>query len=176
MQASLLNEQATSALREQFIAVLGHDLRNPLASISAGIELLRRTPLNEKAERLAEMVEISVARMAGLIENVMDFARGRLGGGLTLDRSLENSLEPMVRHIVEELQISASDHVIESYFAIQPMLIVIAAASDSWPQIYWPTRSPTVVQKDRSRSVRRHRMGGLNFPSAMAASQFRRKQ
>ena len=31
-----------SELREQFIAVLGHDLRNPLASISAGARILGR--------------------------------------------------------------------------------------------------------------------------------------
>ena len=31
-EAALLNERETAELREQFIAVLGHDLRNPLAS------------------------------------------------------------------------------------------------------------------------------------------------
>ena len=44
--ANLLDERKTSALREQFIAVLGHDLRNPLAAIDAGMHLLLKTPLN----------------------------------------------------------------------------------------------------------------------------------
>ena len=35
-EAALLDERQTAELREQFIAVLGHDLRNPLASIDAG--------------------------------------------------------------------------------------------------------------------------------------------
>jgi GAF domain-containing protein len=39
-EASLLDERRTSELREQFIAVLGHDLRNPLASIDAGAKML----------------------------------------------------------------------------------------------------------------------------------------
>jgi sigma-B regulation protein RsbU (phosphoserine phosphatase) len=37
-EASLLDERATAALREQFIAVLGHDLRNPLSAISGGAD------------------------------------------------------------------------------------------------------------------------------------------
>ena len=41
-EANLLDERKTSALREQFIAVLGHDLRNPLAAIDAGMQLLLR--------------------------------------------------------------------------------------------------------------------------------------
>ena len=40
---ALLDEQAASTLREQFIAVLGHDLRNPLASCSAAPRRRRPT-------------------------------------------------------------------------------------------------------------------------------------
>ena len=46
--------QNTSALREQFIAVLGHDLRNPIAAISSGVSLLRKTPLNDRATRIVD--------------------------------------------------------------------------------------------------------------------------
>jgi GAF domain-containing protein len=41
-ESALLTERATSDLREQFIAALGHDLRNPLAAVSASAELLSR--------------------------------------------------------------------------------------------------------------------------------------
>jgi GAF domain-containing protein len=41
-QADLLDAQKTAELREQFIAVLGHDLRNPLGAISSGLQLLRK--------------------------------------------------------------------------------------------------------------------------------------
>lgn len=85
-EANLLNERQTSELREQFIAVLGHDLRNPLASIGAGTDMLEKTPLNEKAARIVKLMQGSVARMAGLVDNVLDFARGRLGGGMTIHR------------------------------------------------------------------------------------------
>jgi signal transduction histidine kinase len=103
-EAALLNERETAELREQFIAVLGHDLRNPLASIDAGTRMLEKTPLDEKARAIVTLIQSSVWRMAGLIENVLDFARGRLGGGLTLNRSAAAPLAPVLLQVVEELQ------------------------------------------------------------------------
>ena len=107
-QADLHDARATSELREQFIAVLGHDLRNPLASVAAGTRLLRKTKLEEKAVALLDLMDKSVSRMSSLIDNVMDFARGRLGGGLTMMRS-EEPLEPALRHVIDELR-SAYPH------------------------------------------------------------------
>jgi signal transduction histidine kinase len=102
-----------AALREQFIAVLGHDLRNPLAAIDGGMNLLLKTSLDEKAKAIVGLVRGSAARMAGLIDNVMDLARGRLGGGLPLERSAAGQLEPLLRHVVAELQTNAPDCVID---------------------------------------------------------------
>jgi phosphoserine phosphatase RsbU/P len=42
---SLKSKRETADLREQFIAVLGHDLRHPLAAISAGARILRAATL-----------------------------------------------------------------------------------------------------------------------------------
>jgi signal transduction histidine kinase len=107
-----------SALREQFIAVLGHDLRNPLAAISGGMNLLLKTSLDEKAKAIVDLVRGSATRMAALIDNVMDFARGRLGGGFPLERSAAGQLEPLVRQVVAELQTSAPDRVIDVRIAV----------------------------------------------------------
>jgi signal transduction histidine kinase len=117
-ETRLLDERKTSALREQFIAVLGHDLRNPLASIDGGMRLLRKTPLNDRAEAVVTMVQGSVKRMAGLIDNVMDFARGRLGGGIALDRNADQPLEPVLRQVVAELATNLPSGVIETDFAV----------------------------------------------------------
>jgi signal transduction histidine kinase len=107
-----------AVLREQFIAVLGHDLRNPLAAINGGMNLLLKTSLDEKAKAIVDLVRGSATRMAALIDNVMDLARGRLGGGLTLERSATEQLEPLVRQVVAELQTIAHDRVIKSRFAV----------------------------------------------------------
>lgn len=107
--ASLLDERATAGLREQFIAVLGHDLRNPLAAIDSGAQLLLRTPLSDGAVAIVERMRSSVGRMAGLIEDVLDFARGRLGGGLSIDTVADVPLAAPLHHVVEELRGSHPD-------------------------------------------------------------------
>jgi signal transduction histidine kinase len=105
-EARLVEERRNSELREQFIAVLGHDLRNPLTAIHGGMQLLQKTALDEKAARIVNMIWGSAERMAGLIENVMDFARGRLGGGLSLGRDT-TPVEPILRQVVQELHANA---------------------------------------------------------------------
>ena len=98
----LAREQKDAELREQFIAVLGHDLRNPLAAVAAGTRLIVRHP--ERAAEIAEQIERSISRMSDLIENVLDFARGRLGGGFVTTRDSEKPLEPVLLQIIEELR------------------------------------------------------------------------
>lgn len=102
-EAALLDERQTAELREQFIAVLGHDLRNPLAAIDAGTRLLGRAQIDEKAQTVVAHIQDSVRRMGGLIDNVLDLARGRLGGGLTLNWSSE-PLGPVLEQVVNELR------------------------------------------------------------------------
>lgn len=101
-EARLARAQELSELREQFIAVLGHDLRNPLAAVSAGMRLLTRRP--ERAAEIAGHMEESILRMSGLIDDVMDFARGRLGDGLTIRQDVVTPLEPVLAQIVQELR------------------------------------------------------------------------
>jgi sigma-B regulation protein RsbU (phosphoserine phosphatase) len=104
-----LQEQEDGELREQFVAVLGHDLRNPLASITAAARILSREYTSERAANVIELMEGSIKRMSGLIDNVLDFARGRLGGGIGLNRRNGEELEPIIRQVVAEIQTSAPD-------------------------------------------------------------------
>src|ERR1700683_4603262 len=114
-EANLLDARTAAAVRDQFLAVLGHDLRNPLASIGAGTQLLQKTPLDEKARSIVALMDQSVVRMAALITNVLDFARGRLGGGLTLERS-DTPLEPVLKQIIAELQAVHPGRAIDAEF------------------------------------------------------------
>lgn len=115
-EASLSLERETAELREQFIAVLGHDLRNPLASIRAGTAMLVRQP--ERVPVIAELIDQSISRMEGLIDNVLDFARGRLGGGLTILADADAPVEATLRHVVQELQSTRPDRLITAAFGI----------------------------------------------------------
>lgn len=116
--SALQDERQASELREQFIAVLGHDLRNPLASIDASAAALLYLPLDPRAKPVVERIKRSAARMSGLISNLMDFARGRLGGGLPLMRVVESGLLSMLEQGIGELQSAWPDRTIESGFAL----------------------------------------------------------
>lgn len=122
-EAILNDERRTAELRDQFIAVLGHDLRNPVASIGAGARLLLKTPLDENAIEAVRHIQGSVQRMSALITNVLDFARGRLGGGITLERSSE-PVEPLLSQVIGELRTSFPERVILSDFVINHPLKV----------------------------------------------------
>lgn len=113
-EAALTDERASSQLREQFIAVLGHDLRNPLAAIEGGARLLRRDPAGPKSGWILDQMQASTARMAGLISDVMDFARARLGGGFNVDLSLDGGVAPALADVVSELRTAHSERVIKS--------------------------------------------------------------
>ena len=103
----------TGLLRDEFIAVLGHDLRNPLASISAGMRMISQEPLSDKAMGIVGLVQNSADRMHGLIDNILDLARGRLGGGLTVKRTAE-ALEPVLRQVISELEAAMPDRIINA--------------------------------------------------------------
>jgi phosphoserine phosphatase RsbU/P len=120
LQKGLATERETAELREQFIAVLGHDLRNPLAAISAGARILQRSgALQEhKHLRVLDMINSTVTRMSDLIDNILDFARGRLGGGIKLSRDGNRPLEPVLEQVVDELRTASPQRVIETSFEI----------------------------------------------------------
>lgn len=103
-QSALREEREIAEFREQFIAVLGHDLRNPLASIDAGAKLLLREALDEKSQQILALMRGSVLRMTGLIDNVLDFARARLGDRLNVDIDPSRPLTPVLHQVVDELR------------------------------------------------------------------------
>lgn len=114
--ANLSYERRTSEFREQFIAVLGHDLRNPLAALDAGVGRLLRHGWTEQAPQILQIMRASVRRMSGLIDNVTDLARSRLGGGILLEVNKQSSLEATLVQVVEELRASHPDRTIETTF------------------------------------------------------------
>ena len=112
-EADLAREREAGVLREQFIAVLGHDLRNPLTAISSGVRLLARNPPPERAARVLGLMQGSVERMVGLIDNVLDFARGRLGGGIKAIRQ-NVDLTTVLVQVIDELRTSHPDRTIDA--------------------------------------------------------------
>lgn len=118
-EAQLIEAKKTAELRDKFIAILGHDLRNPVGAILNVSELLLRMPVEDRVKKMARIVQTSTQRMRGLIENILDFARGHLGEGIKLYLSNEEPLEEMFLQIVEELRLVSPDYKIETKFTLE---------------------------------------------------------
>lgn len=116
-ESNLLIEQQHAVIREQFIAVLGHDLRNPLAGIMSAAQLLARNQMNDKDQKMVNIVQTGSKRMLEMINNIMDLARGRLGGGITINPE-STDLEKLLQNISAELSVVWPETIIESSFQI----------------------------------------------------------
>ncbi len=102
-KADLQSAYDEGTLREQFVAVLGHDLRNPLASLAAGVKMLEKSESDPRKVRILRLMTEGAARMSGLIDNLLDFARGRLGTGIGLEKTSGTRIEPMLARIANEI-------------------------------------------------------------------------
>ena len=122
-EAQLLDERSSSELREQFIAVLGHDLRNPLAAIAACTALLKRRPDDAAlVTTTVQRIERSTGRMSALINDVLDFARGRLGGGIGMSLHDTTELAPGLATVVAELRDAWPERRIVAHIAVDGQL------------------------------------------------------
>ncbi|MGJ8570173.1 MAG: GAF domain-containing sensor histidine kinase [Hoeflea sp.] len=112
----LRDERETAELREQFIAILGHDLRNPIASVNAGVDKMLRDGWTDRSPQLLGLMKDSISRMAKLVDDVMDFARARMGGGIPLDFDNNRAVAETLTHVVEEFRMAHPDRAIETVF------------------------------------------------------------
>jgi nitrogen-specific signal transduction histidine kinase len=106
---ALLDERAAGELREQFIAILGHDLRNPLQAVFASGEMLERRFTDPAILTMASRIKANVRRMSSLIDDVLDFARGRLGGGIEVEITEIDNINMGLEAVVQELRDAQPD-------------------------------------------------------------------
>ena len=83
-RAALAEKARIQEFQERFLAILGHDLRNPLASIDMGAGILRESLSDPGAIRILDRMQSSSSRMTRMIEQILDLTRSRLTGGLEM--------------------------------------------------------------------------------------------
>lgn len=112
--ARLEEELEISKLREQFIAILGHDLKNPIATIRMSSDILLKFAKEELVHRQAKMIKSTSFRMEGLIDNILDFARGHLGEGIILSKNSDSeSLRKSLEQVIKEIRIISPEKKID---------------------------------------------------------------
>jgi signal transduction histidine kinase len=81
--AMRLYGERLAAIRDRFIAVLAHDLRSPLGSVRLSAQtLLEIEHVGDRETALAARVVRGADRMQRIIDTVIEFARGHIGGGI----------------------------------------------------------------------------------------------
>ncbi|MBJ7263471.1 MAG: HAMP domain-containing histidine kinase [Burkholderiaceae bacterium] len=82
---SLISQAQRHGLSQRkVLSVISHDVRNPMHSLFAAIEMLKSKPLDPRALRLAGMVEASALRLGELARGAVDFARMQLTGEMPI--------------------------------------------------------------------------------------------
>ncbi len=72
-------------LRDRFIGILGHDLRNPLGSVAMSSASILAWTRDDRTRRLATVINRSADRMARMVSAISDFTRAHLGGGIPIE-------------------------------------------------------------------------------------------
>ena len=98
--------------RETFLGILGHDLRDPLATIIAGSKLLLEEELDRANTRdVVSRIAATGERMHVLVVDLLDFTRTQLGGRMPIARR-DADLGETIRHVVGEFTTSNQDRII----------------------------------------------------------------
>ena len=95
--------------RDQFLDILGHDLRNPLNSIIVGATLLTKSDsLDVRSVGVATRIVNSAGRMNRMVNDLLDLTRTRLGAGIPVTpRRMD--LAPVCHQVMAELESTHPD-------------------------------------------------------------------
>ena len=109
--------------KDEFLATLAHELRNPLAPIRSGLQLLQLTDINEKeAQQTRGMMERQLAQLVRLVDDLMDVSRivtGRIElqkKPIILSDVLSSAIEtsrPLIEQMNHQLSVKLSESPIQ---------------------------------------------------------------
>jgi two-component system, chemotaxis family, CheB/CheR fusion protein len=115
--------QAADTAKDRFLAVLSHELRNPLASIDSAAALLRAPQLAQsERDAAAQVVKRQAGTMKALLDELLDVSRLKLGRlvlqpeKITLASAVDAALEtvqPMLASAGHRLMLDLPDHEVE---------------------------------------------------------------
>lgn len=103
LRATAARNAELNRARNQLMAVLGHDLRDPLHSISLAASVLQTG--EQMAHKMGQRIQTSSTRMQRLVSQVLDISRLQGGMGLGF-RFEEVDLRQLVADLVEESRIA----------------------------------------------------------------------
>ena len=108
--------------KDEFLALLGHELRNPLAPIRHAVDLMRRLPQVERLDDISSVIERQVLHLTRLVDDLLDASRVSRGKIVLSRRVLE--LSQLLREAVDSVRaIDRGRHVFGLSFADKPVYV-----------------------------------------------------
>jgi hypothetical protein len=135
-------EQA-NRIKDEFLAILSHELRSPLNAILGWTQLLRHRKLDEGATvRALETIDRNAKLQTQLIEDLLDVS-GIMRGKLSLNISLVN-LASIIKDTIDTLRLAAQAKSIQIQSLIDPSVSVVSGDPNRLQQIIWNLLSNAV--------------------------------
>lgn len=149
---ALRRVEAASQMKEEFLAVVSHELRNPLNAIKGWTQLLRSGSLDQaKVSKALETIERNVDLQTVLIKDILDISsiiRGKLHLML---RTLR--LAPLVEAAVAAIRPTAEAKRVELRYEIDAPLDIVSGDADRLQQVFWNLLSNAIKFTPRGGSV-----------------------
>ncbi len=106
--AATFTDQSTRT-RDTFLAILGHDLRSPLATMTlAGDYLTRPEVGTDGTLQIGNRVKRSAATMTAMVHDLLEYARTQLGGSMPIKRHLAD-MEKICQAAIEDASAAHPD-------------------------------------------------------------------
>ncbi|WP_395943395.1 ATP-binding protein [Brevundimonas sp.] len=67
--------RAADLNKNQFLAILGHELRNPVMALKAGLELMERRGAHEGSEKIRQRMQVQLSQLGRLVDDLLDITR-----------------------------------------------------------------------------------------------------
>jgi len=147
----LADERDTAELRDQLIAVLGHDLRAPLDSIAMAVEVGQRKQPDSAMQALLDHIGRSADRISSLVDNVVDFTHGRMGGDIDVELRREDELHLAFGQVIATMRSLYPERHIDAQLQPVPGLL---CDSDRMRQMLSNLLNNALVHGDPQRPVR----------------------
>ena len=101
-EAARRRAERASGLKDIYLGILSHDLRTPLTAITMTADLISRAESLDNARNGAERIRRAARRMSGMIQQLVDFTRGELGGGIPIQPA-QMDFGHVLRSVVDEV-------------------------------------------------------------------------
>ncbi|HEY9691694.1 MAG TPA: PAS domain-containing protein [Oculatellaceae cyanobacterium] len=135
-QQARAQAETANRIKDEFLAVLSHELRSPLNPILGWTKLLRSRKFDQKtAERALEIIDRNAKLQAQLIEDLLDVSR-ILRGKLSLNPCPVN-LKATIEAAIETVRLAAEAKSLDIQTIFAPSVVLVAGDSNRLQQVVW---------------------------------------